>query len=88
MREAMILPIWEGTAHRQVLDGIEAIVKKDAHLGLYERLKDYAGAEEIRRIGEEIKGMDESVRERDADLLFAGLIGATLKVLRQRYSLT
>ncbi len=88
LREAMILPIWEGTAHRQVLDGIEAIVKKDAHLGLYERLKDYAGAEEIRRIGEEIKGMDESVRERDADLLFAGLIGATLKVLRQRYSLT
>ena len=88
LREAMILPIWEGTAHRQVLDGIEAIVKKDAHLGLYERFKDYAGAEEIRRIGEEIKGMDEYVRERDADLLFTGLIGATLKVLRQRYSLT
>ncbi len=88
LREAMILPIWEGTAHRQVLDGIEAIVKKDAHLGLYERLKDYPGAEEIRRIGEEIKGMDEYVRERDADLLFTGLIDATLKVLRQRYSLT
>ncbi len=88
LREAMILPIWEGTAHRQVLDGIEAIVKKDAHIGLYERFKDYAGAEEIRRIGEEIKGMDEYVRERDADLLFTGLIDATLKVLRQRYSLT
>ena len=88
LREAMILPIWEGTAHRQVLDGIEAVVKKDAHLGLYERFKDYAGAEEIRRIGEEIKGMDEYVRERDADLLFTGLIDATLKVLRQRYSLT
>jgi len=88
LREAMILPIWEGTAHRQVLDGIEAIVKKDAHIGLYERLKGYAGAEEIRRIGEEIKGMDDYARERDADLLFMGLIDATLKVLRGRYSLT
>ena len=88
LREAMILPIWEGTAHRQVLDGVEAIVKKDAHVGLYERFKDYAGAEEIRRLGEEIKAMDDLRREREADLLFKGMIDATLKVLRERYSLT
>ncbi len=88
LREAMILPIWEGTAHRQVLDGIEAIVRKDAHVGLYERFKDYAGAEEIRRLGEEIKAMDDLNREREADLLFKGMIDATLKVLRQRYRLT
>jgi len=28
LREAMILPIWEGTPHRQVLDAVEVIVKK------------------------------------------------------------
>ena len=85
LREAMILPIWEGTAHRQVLDGIEAIVKKDAHIGVFERLRQYDGAEEIRRIGEEIKAMDELEREREADILFESLVKATLKVLRQKY---
>ncbi len=41
LREAMILPIWEGTTHRQVLDAVEVIVKKDAHKYLYEYLKDH-----------------------------------------------
>ncbi len=31
LREAMILPIWEGTPHRQVLDALEAIERKNAH---------------------------------------------------------
>lgn len=31
LREAMILPIWEGTPHRQILDGMEVMERKQAH---------------------------------------------------------
>ncbi len=32
LREAMILPIWEGTPQRQILDGLEVILRKHAHI--------------------------------------------------------
>ena len=38
LREAMILAIWEGTAHRQMLDGLEAMERKRAHTLLFEHL--------------------------------------------------
>ncbi len=31
LREAMVLPIWEGTPHRQILDGMEVMERKRAH---------------------------------------------------------
>jgi alkylation response protein AidB-like acyl-CoA dehydrogenase len=31
LREAMVLPIWEGTPHRQILDGMEMMERKRAH---------------------------------------------------------
>ena len=31
LREAMILAIWEGTSHRQMLDGLEVMQRKNAH---------------------------------------------------------
>ncbi len=34
LREAMILGIWEGTPHRQVLDGMEVIERKKVHVPL------------------------------------------------------
>ena len=34
LREAMILAIWEGTAHRQLLDALEVIERKQAHHSL------------------------------------------------------
>jgi alkylation response protein AidB-like acyl-CoA dehydrogenase len=37
LREAMILAIWEGTAHRQILDGIEVMERKHAHKLLFAR---------------------------------------------------
>ena len=33
-REAIILGIWEGTPHRQVLDGMEVVEKKRVHVPL------------------------------------------------------
>jgi len=35
----MILAIWEGTSHRQILDGIEVMQRKQAHRQLLEQLQ-------------------------------------------------
>ncbi len=39
LREAMILPIWEGTPHRQILDGMEVMERKHAHHLLFNHLE-------------------------------------------------
>jgi acyl-CoA dehydrogenase len=39
LREAMILPIWEGTPHRQMLDGLEVMERKHAHEFLFAELE-------------------------------------------------
>jgi alkylation response protein AidB-like acyl-CoA dehydrogenase len=38
LREAMILAIWEGPAHRQILDGLEVMERKQAHRLLFQSL--------------------------------------------------
>jgi alkylation response protein AidB-like acyl-CoA dehydrogenase len=38
LREAMILQIWEGTPHRQMLDGLEVMLRKQAHRLLFDYL--------------------------------------------------
>lgn len=38
-REAMVLTIWEGTCHRQILDGLEVMERKGAHRMLFEHLR-------------------------------------------------
>ena len=38
LREAMILAIWEGTPHRQMLDGLEVMQRKGAHRLLFQHL--------------------------------------------------
>ncbi len=41
LREAMILDIWEGPPHRQILDGIEVMERKGAHKMLVDHLAPY-----------------------------------------------
>jgi len=48
LREAMILAIWEGTSHRQVLDGLEVMERKHAHKLLFRELAGIAPAHELR----------------------------------------
>src|SRR3990172_7788281 len=43
LREAMILAIWEGTSHRQILDGLEVMERKGAHRPLLRHLEGAAG---------------------------------------------
>lgn len=39
LREAMILPIWEGTPHRQILDGWEVMARYSLHERLFDDLE-------------------------------------------------
>ena len=55
LREAMILAIWEGTSHRQILDGLEVMERKQAHKMLFEQLKGLASAEEMQEMETEIQ---------------------------------
>jgi alkylation response protein AidB-like acyl-CoA dehydrogenase len=49
LREAMILAIWEGTPHRQMLDALEVMQAKGAHRLLFRHL---AGAADAARLAE------------------------------------
>src|SRR5215472_3431349 len=55
LREAMILAIWEGTSHRQILDGMEVMERKQAHKMLFQHLKDKASGNELKSMESEIE---------------------------------
>lgn len=79
IREALILPIWEGTPHRQVLDGVEVMVQKGAHEALLDELAraDPRRAEALReRIRAHLE-LPHEQREAHADSLFAELASFT-----------
>ena len=50
LREAMILPIWEGTPHRQMLDGLEVMERKRAHEMLFAHLVHSADQAELKDV--------------------------------------
>jgi len=54
LREAMILAIWEGTSHRQILDGMEVMERKQAHKILFEQLAGFASVDELRSMESEV----------------------------------
>ncbi len=55
LREAMILPIWEGTPHRQMLDGLEVMERKRAHEMLFEHLASHADKLELQEISSRVE---------------------------------
>jgi len=50
LREAMILLIWEGTSHRQILDGVEVMERKGAHRLLLQHVAPFSVAEDRERM--------------------------------------
>ena len=50
LREAMILAIWEGTSHRQMLDGLEVMQRKNAHRLLFQHLAGRAPRQQLREM--------------------------------------
>jgi len=57
LREAMILPIWEGTPHRQILDGLEAMERKRAHERLFDHLAPFAEPQAYEEIISQVDAM-------------------------------
>ncbi len=85
LREAMVLPIWEGTPHRQILDGAEVMERKGAHRALAEHLRERG------RLTPDLSACLQDVdawldrpaaqRERDAEPVFRRLAQETARAL-------
>ncbi|SVD72291.1 uncharacterized protein METZ01_LOCUS425145, partial [marine metagenome] len=90
LREAMILSIWEGTPHRQILDGLEAMEQKGAHQLLLTHLAPYSDATEIDQWGQRISdhlGLPQDEKEAKAESLFSDLATFTANRLLHNKSL-
>ncbi|MEJ2592500.1 MAG: acyl-CoA dehydrogenase family protein [Candidatus Thiodiazotropha sp.] len=86
-REAMILAIWEGTSHRQILDGFEVMQRKQAHELLFEHLGGAAEPAAVERLRGEIERLlklDQTAREAQAEGVFRQLAGFTARSLVER----
>jgi alkylation response protein AidB-like acyl-CoA dehydrogenase len=84
-REAMVLTIWEGTCHRQILDGLEVMERKAAHRLLFEQLREAADpidlAEMRRRVDVHL-ALPQAQREAGAEEMFRALAIFTARTVR------
>jgi alkylation response protein AidB-like acyl-CoA dehydrogenase len=85
LREAMILPIWEGTPHRQILDGLEAMERKKAHELLFKHLAPSAAPQALEDMADQVDSLlalPQQEREAQAEPVFrqlAEFCGETLQ---------
>lgn len=89
LREAMILAIWEGTSHRQILDGIEVMQRKDAHTLLLDALAPHVAAAELadwRQRIEDFLGLTPELLEANGEDFFAALAQFVARTLQMRKS--
>ena len=88
LREAMILAIWEGTSHRQMLDGLEVMQRKGAHRLLFQHLAGKApeaAAARWKRGWNDKLSLPEVDREGTLERLFSGVASLTAEaLLRER----
>ncbi len=87
LREAMILPIWEGTPHRQILDGMEVMERKQAHRLLVDYLVERgASAHSLRDLQAEVEewlARPNDEREAGAEPVFRHLAERAARALAQ-----
>lgn len=87
LREAMVLPIWEGTPHRQMLDGLEVMERKRAHEMLFKYVAPFTDKAELQDISARV---DQHLRlpaeEKEAGIepIFRELAEFTARVLANR----
>ena len=87
LRDAMILPIWEGTPHRQILDGLEVMERKGAHRMLFQYLAPYAQPEAWAAMQSRVEAhlaLPQDEKEAGAEDLFCELASFTAHTLRMR----
>jgi acyl-CoA dehydrogenase len=84
LREAMILAIWEGPAHRQILDGLEVMERKHAHHLLFQSLSGNVVASELQDLESKIErhlALPRAEKEERAEALFTELAEFTAYAL-------
>ncbi len=84
LREAMILQIWEGTPHRQMLDGMEVMERKGAHRLLFDYLESRADAKALKEMKtrvEEHLSLPAAEKEAGAEALFRQLAAFVMESL-------
>jgi alkylation response protein AidB-like acyl-CoA dehydrogenase len=87
LREAMILAIWEGTPHRQILDGLEVMERKRAHKMLFRELAEFAPSKELQDMESEVEQrlkLPSEEREALAEPLFRRLAAFTAETLARK----
>jgi alkylation response protein AidB-like acyl-CoA dehydrogenase len=87
LREAMILAIWEGTPHRQMLDGLEVMERKSAHRLLLEHLRPAADAADLEAWRGRIEAhlaLSREEKEARIEPLFRDLAAFTGRALARR----
>jgi len=88
LREAMILAIWEGTSHRQILDGLEVIERKNAHRLLFQHLAGSTHDAELDAMEARVEAhlhLSPVEKEASAEELFKDLASMTAKILAKRH---
>jgi acyl-CoA dehydrogenase len=88
LREAMILDIWEGPPHRQILDGLEAMQRKNAHRLLFDHLLQYTDADTVRDLQARIDAhlaLPGDEKEAGAEPLFRDLARFTASALEAKF---
>jgi acyl-CoA dehydrogenase len=89
LREAMILPIWEGTPHRQMLDGLEVMERKRAHEILFDHLAPHASPPALaslrKRIEQHLQLSGEEKEARIEDV-FRDLASFAARTLARKYA--
>jgi acyl-CoA dehydrogenase len=89
LREAMILAIWEGTSHRQMLDGLEVMERKRAHRSLFERLAVTTRPQNLQEMEARVEhhlGLSAEEKEARAEALFSSLAAFAADALSRRVS--
>jgi alkylation response protein AidB-like acyl-CoA dehydrogenase len=84
LREAMILAIWEGPAHRQMLDGLEVMERKQAHRLLLQSLSASVDASALQGMDARIEqhlALPRDEKEAGAEELFSDLAAFTADAL-------
>jgi len=80
LREAMILAIWEGPSHRQILDGLEVMERKQPHHLLFQFLSANVVPSSLQRMEERIErhlALPREQKEAEAEAVFAELASFT-----------
>jgi acyl-CoA dehydrogenase len=86
LREAMILAIWEGPAHRQILDGLEVMERKHAHRLLFQSLAATVPASVLQQMEAKVEqhlALSREKKEAGAEALFTELAAFTADALLQ-----